>query len=161
MTPTQQCLQTSTALCQPLIRVTLWEEHRARYPVGCRFKAEAHRHQQVFPAVDMTDFVLDALLRGVHRVLLATVDPLQRLLNLCTQFMLISLTNLTQCIMITVLWDVTPFRLENKYNISNEPSATTFRVKMSQTGKNVYNTQNGALKPGISSSQEETVAVFL
>ena len=109
----------------------------------------------------MTDFVLDALLRGVHRVLLATVDPLQRLLNLCTQFMLISLTNLTQCIMITVLWDVTPFRLENKYNISNEPSATTFRVKMSQTGKNVYNTQNGALKPGISSSQEETVAVFL
>jgi len=46
-------------------------------------------------------------------------------------------------------------------NISKEPAATTFRVKMSQTGKNVYNTQNGVLKPGMSSSQEETVAVFL
>ena len=114
MTPTQQGLQASTALCQPLVRVTLWEEHRARYPIGCRFKAEAHRHKQVFPAIDMTDFVLNALLRGVHRVLLATVDPLQRLLNLCTQFMLRRLTNLTQRITITVLWDVTSFKLEGK-----------------------------------------------
>jgi len=41
-----------------------------------------------------------------------------------------------------------------------EPADTTFRVKMSQAEKNVYNTQNGELKPGISNSQEENVAVF-
>jgi hypothetical protein len=28
MVPTQQGLQASAALCQPLLRVTLWEEHR-------------------------------------------------------------------------------------------------------------------------------------
>jgi len=115
MTPTQQGLQACTALCQPLIRVTLGEEHRARYPIGCRFKAEAHRHKQVFPAADMTDLVLNAFLRGIHRILLATVDPLQRLLHLCTQFMLTRITNLTECIKITVLWAVTPYRLEDKY----------------------------------------------
>lgn len=92
---TQQGLQASAALRQPLVRVTLWEEHRRRDPIGCRLKAEAHRHEQIFPATDMAHFILDAFLCGVHSILLSTVDPLQGLLNLCTQLSFIRLKNLT------------------------------------------------------------------
>lgn len=160
MTLTQQGLQASTALCQPLIRVTLWEEHRARYPIGCRFKAEADRHKQVFPAIDMTNFVLNAFLCGVHCILLPAVDPLQRLLNLCTQFMLRRRANLTECIKITVLWDATTYRLEDKYKHFKGTRCHRLHSKNEPSRENVYNTQNLELKPGISNSQEETVAMF-
>jgi hypothetical protein len=84
MVPTQQGLQAGTALRQPLVWVTLWEEHRRRNPIGCRFEAEAHRHEQIFPTINMADFVLNAFLCGVHGILLSSVDSLQRLLNLRT-----------------------------------------------------------------------------
>ena len=43
---------------------------------------EADRDEEVLPSADVApDLVLDGLLRGVHGVLAAPVDPLQRLLH--------------------------------------------------------------------------------
>ena len=78
----QHCLQTGAALGQSLTRVGLGEEDGRGNPVGGRLEPEAHRHQEVLPARHGAHLVLDTLLRGVHGVLVAPVDPLQRLLNL-------------------------------------------------------------------------------
>ena len=43
---------------------------------------ESDGHEEVLPAADLApDLVLDGLLRGVHGVLAAAVDPLQGLLH--------------------------------------------------------------------------------
>ena len=46
------------------------------------FSPEADRDEEVLPPSDLpADLVLDGLLGGVHGVLAAAVDPLQRLLH--------------------------------------------------------------------------------
>lgn len=82
---TQQGLQGSGALGEPLPWVALGEKHAAGDAVSRRFKPEADAHEQVLPPGHVADLVLDGLLCGIHGVAVPTMDPLQRLLHLRKQ----------------------------------------------------------------------------
>lgn len=79
---TKQRLDGAAALLQSIPRVRCGEEDSGWKPTGWRIQPEAHCCQQGLPARDATNFILDALLRGVHGVVLPTVDALQGLLHL-------------------------------------------------------------------------------
>jgi len=70
--------------------IALGKKDRRRYPVRCRLKPKSDGDEEVLPALDgVAHFVLDALLRHVHGIFVASVDSLQRLFDLKRKNMII------------------------------------------------------------------------
>lgn len=74
---TQEGLYGGAALLQPVAGVRSWEEHCCREAAGWRVQSKAYRSEQRLPAWNATDFILHALLGGIHGVVLPILDSLQ------------------------------------------------------------------------------------
>lgn len=79
---TQQGLEAGGTLGEPLPGVTLGEEDAAGDAIGSRLESEADAHEQILPPTHGAHLVLNGPLSGVHGVAVASMDPLQRFLNL-------------------------------------------------------------------------------
>lgn len=74
---TQEGLDGGAALLQPVTGVGGGEEHCCREAAGWRVQPKPDRGEQGLPAWNATNFILHALLGGVHGVVLPILDSLQ------------------------------------------------------------------------------------
>lgn len=79
---TQQGLDGTAALLQPVAWVGGWEEDSCWQATGWGVQPEAHGGEEGLPAGDATHFVLHTLLGCVHGIALPVLNALQGLLHL-------------------------------------------------------------------------------